>query len=79
MLVGGNIRGGGNRTDVMTTAISRDLQLGDIGLAIALGILLVLILFIINIIVVILRRANYLIELAKGPYAKLKRSRGAKR
>jgi tungstate transport system permease protein len=79
LLVGGNIRGVGNRTDVLTTAISRDVQISEIGLAIALGILLVLILFTINMIVVILRRANYLVELAKGPYAKLKRSREAKR
>jgi tungstate transport system permease protein len=79
LLVGGNIAGGGNRTDVMTTAISRDVQIGDIGLAVALGILLVIILFTINIIVVVLRRANYLVELAKGPYSKLKRSRETKR
>jgi tungstate transport system permease protein len=79
LLVGGNIRGTGIRTDVMTTAISRNLQISEIGLAIALGILLVLILFTINIIVVILRKANYLVELAKGPYAKLKRYREAKR
>jgi tungstate transport system permease protein len=78
LLVGGNIAGGGNRTDVMTTAISRDVQIGEIGLAVALGILLVLILFTINIIVVVLRRANYLVELSKGPYARLKRSREAK-
>jgi tungstate transport system permease protein len=79
LLVGGNIRGGGNRTDVMTTAISRDTAIGDIGLAIALGILLVIILFTINMIVVLLRKANVLVELAKGPYAKLKRYREAKR
>jgi tungstate transport system permease protein len=79
LLVGGNIRGGGNRTDVMTTAISRDTAIGEIGLAIALGILLVIILFTINMIVVLLRKANVLVELAKGPYAKLKRSREAKR
>lgn len=79
LLVGGNIAGGGNRTDVMTTAISRYVQIGDIGLAVALGILLVIILFAINLIVVVLRRVNYLVELAKGPYAKLKRSREAKR
>jgi tungstate transport system permease protein len=79
LLVGGNIRGGGNRTDVMTTAISRDTAIGEIGLAIALGILLVIILFTIKMIVVLLRKANVLVELAKGPYAKLKRSREAKR
>jgi len=79
LIVGGNIRGGGIRTDVLTTSISRDTAIGELGLAIALGILLVLILFTINIIVVVLRKASYLVELAKGPYAKLKRSREAKR
>ena len=75
LLVGGNIAGFGIRTDVLTTAISRSVQIGETGLAIALGILLVLILFTINIIVVVLRKANYIVELAKGPYSKLKRSR----
>jgi tungstate transport system permease protein len=79
LMVGGNIAGGGVRTDVMTTSIARDVQISEFGLAIALGILLVLILFTINIIVVLLKRVNYLVELAKGPYAKLKRSREAKR
>ena len=74
LLVGGNIAGGGNRTDVLTTAISRDVQIGETGLAVALGILLVIILFTINIIVVVLRKTNYLVELAKRPYSKLKRS-----
>jgi tungstate transport system permease protein len=75
LLVGGNIAGGGNRTDVLTTAISRDTQLGDIGLAVALGILLVVILFTINIIVVSLRKVNVLVDLAKAPYFILKRYR----
>ena len=75
LLVGGNIAGGGNRTDVLTTAISRDTQLGDIGLAVALGILLVVILFTINIIVVALRKVNVLVDLAKVPYFRLKRNR----
>ena len=79
LLVGGNIAGGGNRTDVMTTAISRDVQISEIGLAIALGILLVTILFAINMIVVLLRKAPVLVEFAKGPYAKLKRSRENKK
>jgi tungstate transport system permease protein len=79
LLVGGNIAGFGIRTDVLTTAISRNVQIGETGLAIALGILLVLILFTINIIVVVLRKANYIVELAKGPYAKLKHSRETKR
>jgi tungstate transport system permease protein len=79
LMVGGNLEGGGNQTSVMTTSIARDVQIGEIGLAIALGILLVIILFTINIIVALSKRANYLVELAKGPYAKLKRSREAKR
>jgi tungstate transport system permease protein len=79
LLVGGNIAGGGNRTDVMTTAISRDVQISEIGLAIALGILLVTILFAINMIVVLLRKAPVLVEFAKGPYARLKRSRENKK
>jgi tungstate transport system permease protein len=78
LMVGGNIAGGGIRTDVMTTSIARDVQISEIGLAVALGILLVIILFTINMIVVLLRKANVLVELAKGPYAKLKRSREAK-
>jgi len=75
LLVGGNIAGGGNRTDVLTTAISRYTAIGEIDYAVALGILLMIIVFAINIIVVLLRRANYLVELAKTPYFKLKRYR----
>jgi len=78
LLVGGNIAGGGNRTDVLTTAISRNVQIGEFGLAIALGILLVIILFTINMIVAVLRKADYLVELAKAPYVKLKRYRETK-
>ncbi len=78
LLVGGNIEGGGFRTDVLTTSISRATATAEIGLAIALGILLVLILFAINIIVVLLRKANYIVELAKGPYFRLKRYRETK-
>ncbi len=79
LIVGGNITGGGVNTSVLTTSISRDTQINEIGLAVALGILLVIILFTINIIVVVLRKANYLVELAKGPYSKLKRSRETER
>ena len=75
LLVGGNIAGGGNRTDVLTTAISRATQINEIGLAIALGILLILIVFAINILVVVLKNANYIVEVAKGQYAKIKHSR----
>jgi tungstate transport system permease protein len=79
LLVGGNIEGGGNMTSVMTSAISRYTQINEIGLAIALGIFLILILFTINIIVAALKNANYLVELAKAPYAKLKLSRENKK
>ena len=79
LLVGGNIEGGGNMTSVMTSAISRYTQISEIGLAIALGIFLILILFTINILVVALRNANYLVELAKAPYMKLKCSRENKK
>ena len=78
LLVGGNIGGGGNRTDVITTAISRNVQISEFGLAIALGILLVLILFTINMIVAVLRKANYIVELAKPPFARFKRNRETK-
>ena len=79
LLVGGNIAGGGNRTDVLTSAISRNTQIGEVGLALALGILLMVILFTINIIVVVLRNTNYIVGLAKGPYSKLKHSRETER
>jgi tungstate transport system permease protein len=73
LLVGGNIAGGGNRTDVLTTAISRNTQIGEFGLAIAQGILLMVIVFTINIIVVLLRKANYIIEAAKPPFSRFVR------
>ena len=79
LLVGGNIAGGGNRTDVLTSAISRSTQIGEVGLALALGILLMVILFTINILVVVLRNINYIVGLAKGPYSKLKHSRETER
>jgi tungstate transport system permease protein len=79
LLVGGNIEGGGNMTSVMTSAISRYTQISEIGLAIALGTFLILILFAINILVVALRNANYLVELAKAPYMKLNRFRENKK
>ena len=75
LLVGGNIAGGGNRTDVLTTAISRNVQISELGLAIALGIILVSILFIINILIIILRKSRLIVEATKGPLAKLKKSK----
>jgi tungstate transport system permease protein len=79
LLVGGNIAGGGNRTDVLTTAISRDTQIGDLGLAVALGILLMIIVFTVNIIVVLFGKVNSIVELAKAPYFRLKRYRENRR
>ncbi len=73
LIVGGNIAGGGYRTDVMTTAISRDTQIGDIGLAVALGIILMIIVFTVNLIVASARRANYIVELAKPMFARFRR------
>lgn len=73
LLVGGNIVGGGLRTDVLTTAISRNTALGEIGLAVALGILLMIIVFTVNIIVISARKANYIVELAKPWFARFKR------
>jgi tungstate transport system permease protein len=78
LMVGGNIEGGGLQTAVMTTSIARDVQISEFGLAIALGILLVLILFTINLIVVIARKGYYIIELAKPPFARFKRRRESK-
>jgi ABC-type tungstate transport system substrate-binding protein len=74
-MVGGNIEGGGNQTVVMTTAISRYVQISEFGRAIALGILLVLILFTINLIVVVARKGYYIVELVKPPFARFKRRR----
>lgn len=76
LLVGGNIAGGGNRTDVLTTAISRDVQISELGLAIALGIILVSILFIINISIIVLRKTNLIVEAAKGSFTKLRKRKG---
>jgi tungstate transport system permease protein len=75
LLVGGNIAGGGNRTDVLTTAISRNTAIGEIGLAVAQGILLMIIVFAVNITVVLFRKVNYIVELAKPPFSRFKRNR----
>ena len=72
LMIGGNIAGGGARTDVLTTAIARETAIGNIGYAVALGILLMIIVFAVNIIVLLLRRASYILELVKAPYFKLK-------
>lgn len=66
LLVGGNIVG---LTDVMTTAISRYTARGesDLDLAIALGILLMAIVFGINMIVVAARKAKFLLTWGRSP------------
>jgi len=47
MMVGGNIRGA---TRVMTTAIALETMKGDFELAVALGIILLIVAFVVNII-----------------------------
>jgi tungstate transport system permease protein len=64
LLVGGNIAG---LTDVLTTAISRYTARGDLGLAIALGILLMVIVFGINIIVITARKVKILFTWGRSP------------
>jgi tungstate transport system permease protein len=56
-LVGGSIVGTGYRTDVITTSIAFNTQLGEFGLAVALGIYLMIIVFIVNIFMVAVRNA----------------------
>ncbi len=65
LLVGGNIAG---LTDVLTTAISRYTARGELDLAIALGIVLMVIIFLINAIVVIARKARWLITIWRMPH-----------
>lgn len=64
LLVGGNIVG---LTDVLTTAISRYTARGELDLAIALGILLMVIVFGINIIIITARKAKMLFTLGRSP------------
>ena len=73
LLVGGNIAGSGVRTDVLTTAISRYTQRGEIDFAVALGILLMVIVFTINMIVIIARKAHFLFALVGALQEKIKR------
>ena len=73
LLVGGNIAGGGLRTDVMTTAISRYTAIGEIGLAVAVGLLLMIVVLTVNLIVILSSKANYIVELAKPWAARFKR------
>jgi len=64
LLVGGNIAG---LTDVLTTAISRYTARGELDLAIALGILLMIIVFGINLIVIAARKVTILFTLGRSP------------
>jgi len=64
LLVGGNIVG---LTDVLTTAISRYTQRGELDFAIALGLLLMLIVFAINILIIAARRIKLLFEVWRSP------------
>jgi len=66
LLVGGNIAG---LTDVLTTAISRYTARGgeDLDFAIALGILLMAVVFGINMIVIAARKVKILFTLSKSP------------
>jgi tungstate transport system permease protein len=64
LLVGGNIAG---LTDVLTTAISRYTQSGDLGFAIALGIILMVIVFVINGLIIMGRKARWLWTIWRTP------------
>ncbi len=64
LLVGGNIVG---LTDVMTTAISRYTARGELDLAIALGILLMVIVFGINMAVIAARKVKILFTWGRSP------------
>jgi tungstate transport system permease protein len=58
LLVGGNVAG---LTDVLTTAISRYTARAEIGLAIALGILLMVMVFLINLTLLAARKVNIML------------------
>ncbi|MCW3995138.1 MAG: ABC transporter permease [Candidatus Bathyarchaeota archaeon] len=64
LMVGGNIAG---LTDVLTTAISRYTQTNDIALAIALGILLMVIVFAINTFVVLAHKLKVYYTVGRSP------------
>jgi tungstate transport system permease protein len=66
LLVGGSIMGSGNNTAVLTTAISFYTQRGELGYAIALGIILMLIIFGINLIIITARKAKMLFTLGRS-------------
>ena len=64
LMVGGNIAG---LTDVLTTSISRYTQTNDLALAIALGILLMIIVFIINTIIINAQKIKAFSTLWRSP------------
>ncbi len=64
LLVGGNIAG---LTDVLTTDISMYTQRGDLALAIALSIILLVIVFAINLIIILARNPRVLFTLGRSP------------
>lgn len=64
LLVGGGILG---TTDVLTTDISLYTQRGDLGLAIAFGIILLLIVFGINLIIMLAKKARILLTFGRSP------------
>lgn len=65
LLVGGNIAG---LTDILTTAISRYTARGELDFAIALGIILMGIVFVINAAIIMGRRAKWLLTLWRQPF-----------
>ena len=60
LLVGGNIAG---LTDILTTAISRYTARGELDLAIALGIMLMIIVFLVNAVIILARKAQWLLTM----------------
>ena len=64
LIVGGNIAG---LTDVLTTSISRYTQTNELALAIALGILLMVIVFVINMIVITSQKVKAVLTLWRSP------------
>lgn len=64
LMVGGNIVGS---TDVLTTAITRYTARGDLGFAIALGIILMLLVFTINFIILLTRKAKVFLVTWRSP------------
>ena len=60
LLVGGNIAG---LTNILTTAISRYTARGELDLAMALGIMLMIIVFLVNAVIILARKAQWLLTI----------------